>query len=305
MRQLFANLAFACILIIGCVGSPAPAQTVNDLDAPVKPDTRVTYLDLLRTILPDIKMEWEDSVGQSIVYHTIPIRSQYQTHGETEDSFKVSLDQISINNHWWIGDPRYARLLMFIKFNLGNWSDVGVLALFQCAPKPRLIDCVNVSADRETWLLGKPFPPPQLRINPVDHAVLIGNSHHNSGQGYLIITAFAVVRNRIRPIFEIDLLNWRETREVDDDRIETYDYDETPTIAAANEIANGYYNVFVQVKLVKTVESEDPNDDTMPHKKKRRVRYYKDILVWNPAKMNYRSTTGALTRLSRFNQAHY
>ncbi|TIX53987.1 MAG: hypothetical protein E5V28_28390, partial [Mesorhizobium sp.] len=69
-------------------------------------------------------------------------------------------------------------------FDLGSSSDsaegFAVLALYDLASRPRLLDAVNVAVDRSTYFRD----PGKLPIGPSHDAIITLSTHFNSSQGY-------------------------------------------------------------------------------------------------------------------------
>jgi hypothetical protein len=84
------------------------------------------------------------------------------------------------------------RLVMLIDLGQAEDSAEGftVLALYDLAGKPRLLDAVNVAVDRSTDFRD----PDKLSLGPGDDAIITTSSHFNSNQGYAG-TALILVRN--------------------------------------------------------------------------------------------------------------
>jgi hypothetical protein len=76
------------------------------------------------------------------------------------------------------GNDRIALLL-----NFGRGRDaigLAILALFDVAGEPRLLDAVNVASGDDTYFLD----PARLAVGTGDDLVVIGSTHANSGQSY-------------------------------------------------------------------------------------------------------------------------
>ncbi len=82
--------------------------------------------------------------------------------------------------------------------------EYSLLALFQLAPAPKLLDLVDIRADRFNGFWEN---APLLNLSPVTQACMIYHSHHNSNQSYLIYRLLFVRQDRLEEILQVSTLS--------------------------------------------------------------------------------------------------
>src|SRR5690606_15061040 len=101
------------------------------------------------------------------------------------------------------GLERIAVLLDF-----GSGRDVvglAVLALFEIAGEPRLLDAANVASGDMTYFL----EPARLRVSAGDDLLAIGSTHANSSQSYTTIPLILLRDDRLELVDTIFVFNER------------------------------------------------------------------------------------------------
>lgn len=187
MISTLLRFILAC-LFLPCMLAAAEAQGVSfpKLGDTVPGHQDVTYLDLARMVVPDL------AAGENGGYKgSSPIEMRHILGPDGGGSPPASLS---------VPDPAVLdikaggkdRLVMLIDLGQAEDSAEGftVLALYELAGKPRLLDAVNVAVDRSTDFRD----PDKLSLGPGDDAIITTSSHFNSNQGYAS-TALVLVRN--------------------------------------------------------------------------------------------------------------
>jgi len=138
-----------------------------DLADRVSGQEDVTFADLVRLVVPG-------TAGNE----TIDVRdigSEAVEDLEPESMTALRLAAVPVRS---AGNDRIALLL-----NFGRGRDaigLAILALFDVAGEPRLLDAVNVASGDDTYFLD----PARLAVGTGDDLVVIGSTHANSGQSY-------------------------------------------------------------------------------------------------------------------------
>ena len=148
---------------------PAPGDAVPGADG-------VTYLDLLREIVPDL--EPADAVYRGT--RVVPLRHIAGPDNQSEPPQEPTVADFSVLP--LEGDGR-SRILILVDLGMALDSADGyaVLALFDPAATPRLVDAADVAFDRMTWFL----EPVRLDLGGGRQAVLTVSMHSNSSQAYV------------------------------------------------------------------------------------------------------------------------
>jgi hypothetical protein len=234
--------------------SLAPAQTqaqqaiasIDNFQTPILYNSRTTYLDLIQKVFPSAQVRADGTgarAGKSIALnHLFGDYRRRIFEGEMNINYARTVR---------IRDGGREQLLLLLDVSsedgeLFQWGGMSVLALFSTGSESRLLDAVDVQADRFTFFAEKQTV---LRIHAQRDAVLLVNHHFNSGDGYLAYSLIGVVNNRLKDIFpEMPLL-------VGDNHCGT-NFTETPDFNVLKNSANGYRRIGLRIKLVK--ESDGP-----------------------------------------------
>jgi hypothetical protein len=278
------------LLLLTCPAA-ASAQTVINLDgfeASVPGNSRITYLDLVRKVFPDAR-EKEDGGGLQ-AGKSVAISHLFGDYKERLIEGVMSIDGASALR---IKNGGGHQLLLLIEVSsrddaLFQWGGMSVLALFSTAGEAKLLDAVDVRADRFTFFAEQ---QPLLRIHPERDAVLVVNHHFNSGDGYLAYSLIAFVDNRLKDVFEeMPLL-------VGDNHCGT-NFTETPRFKVLNNPAGGYSRLRLTITLRK--EAGGP---TCERPTKGYTRYFNYLLAWQPSRKRYVAGADATGRLRRADKA--
>jgi hypothetical protein len=278
----------ALALITGSV-SQAQVRSVTDYASPVREGSKTTYADLLRKIFPDVEM----SGGQDATAQTsTPLNHLFGDYKGKVYRGKMRITGVHSSAEQ---NGKQGQLMLLVQANsddgeLFNWGEISVLALFQLEPTVKLLDAMDTQADRFTSFWEE---QPRLALGPLEDAVIIANSHHNSSQGYLWLTLVSADDDRLRMIFDMPiLLNTNGCGTT---------FSQTPRIAVLKGGGKGARpNLSVEVKLVKERDDESCEKRTAGYN-----RYYRALLVWNSSKRMYEARGTALTRLARFNEQNF
>ena len=159
------------------VAFPAPGDTVPGAQA-------VTYLDLLREIAPDLAEADGVYRGTTVV----PLRHVAGPERQAEPPQEPTIADFSVL------PLAGGRILLLVDLGMAEDAAEGyaVLALFDPAGKPRLVDAADVAFDRTTWFL----EPVMLDLGDGRLAVLTMSMHSNSNQAY-VTSAIVLVGDRL------------------------------------------------------------------------------------------------------------
>ncbi|PAQ07872.1 hypothetical protein [Mesorhizobium temperatum] len=212
MNPILLRFVLACLLL-PCLSTAAGAQGVSfpDLGSAVPGHKDTTYLDLARMVIPDLAADKDGFCRGSMPIQMRHIEGPDSGGSPPETS---GFSDAGVLNFKASGKDRLAML-----FDLGSSSDsaegFAVLALYDLAGKPRLLDAVNVAVDRSTYFRD----PGKLQIGPSDDAIITLSTHFNSSQGYVSTPLILVRDDRLELIdmiytFDESLCAYRRTQEL-------------------------------------------------------------------------------------------
>jgi hypothetical protein len=243
----------------------------------------VTYLDLLRQVIPNL--------ADNAANHDVEGQLEEPVRNLGGKAFEgVAPDPVVVG---LIEDVRFkagGKDRIAIMADLGPDPDraynAALLALYDDAAKPKLLDFADVGLDREVSFS---FPGRKLALGPGDDALITYSEHSNSGQGYQSRLLVFVRNGRLRLIGYLFLL-WDQgcgwTRE------------ETPTWSTRPDPGSPYPEIDVAVSEVLT--SEDVGCDQKPPRAYSRT--WRGSWRWNAAKRDWVAGPGDLRKLDKLNQ---
>jgi hypothetical protein len=262
----------------------ARAASVSLAD-PVPGHAGMTYLDLLRQAAPDLRESDRDAQG----HLAAPLRhlAVKDFGGDLPDPVTVSqLEAVRIEVG---GRPR-----LVVMADLGP-SETSVqsntlLALFDDAPKPRLLDVAAVGLDRLTSF----GTPEKLRIGPGDEALITYSEHFNTSETYAGQLVIFVLNGRLTRLLQLFNLSDRECG---------WERTEAPSFASRPDPGRRYWRVEVTVREVMKVDrSAGCGEERMPRPY---VRSWRATYRWDGARRRYVTVSTTLNRLDRLHRARF
>ncbi len=243
----------------------------------------VTYLDLLREAIPDLAYNAAD---KQVEGHLKSLRHIMGKGAGGDPPDPVVVDFIEVRHIKAGGRPR-----LVVLAGLGQAEDSAqsatLLALFDDAAKPRLLDAVDVGVDKDT---GFNDHPSQIALGPGDDALVTYSEHSNSNQSYQARLVIFVRGDRLRLIDDIFVLS---------DNACGYQRDETPVFAT--QPATPYATVLVAVTERLKRLDEDCSGQAVPRPY---VRAYHAAYRWDAAKGAFVGR-GDLVRLDKLNRGRF
>ncbi|RUU45873.1 hypothetical protein EOC93_05115 [Mesorhizobium sp. M6A.T.Ce.TU.002.03.1.1] len=212
MNSILLRFILACLLL-PCLWTAAGAQGVSfpDLGSAVPGHKDTTYLDLARMVIPDLAGDKDGFYRGSM-----PVKMR---HIEGRDSGGSPPETSGLSNAAALDIKAGGKDRLALLLDLGSSSDsaegFAVLALYDLAGKPRLLDIVNVAIDRSTSFR----EPGKLPIGSSDDAIITLSTHFNSSQGYVSTPLILVRDDRFELIdmiytFNENLCAYRRTQEL-------------------------------------------------------------------------------------------
>ena len=212
MISVLHRLVLACLLL-PCLWISAKAQAVSfpELNSDVPGHRDITYFDLAKMVVPDL------AAGADGFYRgsaPLEIRDLSGDDGGGSAPDTIELPNAAVLPVRAGGADRLAML-----FDMGQAQDsaegFAVLALYDLAGKPRLLDAVNVAIDRSTSFR----EPGKLALDPGNDALITMSTHFNSNQGYAGTQLILVRGDRLEPVdtiytFDENECAYRRTQDI-------------------------------------------------------------------------------------------
>ncbi|MBZ9813179.1 hypothetical protein [Mesorhizobium sp. CA7] len=261
----------------------AQAVSFPELNSAVPGHQDVTYFDLAKMIVPDLKPGDDGFYTGGAPIEMRDILGGYDGGSPPE---AVNLPNAAVLAIKAGGKDRLAMLL-----DLGQAQDsaegFAALALYDLTGKPRLLDAVNVGTDRSTYFRG----PGKLPISAGDDALITMSTHFNSNQGYVGTILILVRDDRFEPI----------------DQINTFDenvcaYKRTQDLSFWTL---GGDKPYAAIKVTVT-DATKPSGESCEEPAPKAVSH--DISVtyrWNKARSRYASNSDAFEKLSAENAKRF
>jgi hypothetical protein len=293
----FPSLSCFLLLAVWLLGLAAPALAVKPgfitagrLDQPLAPGAAVTWFQLLQHLFPDLEKPSEGAIDV-VAAATVPVRHLDQDYETRPLAGPLKFQVVS-------GLPYKAqnRRLFLLHLDLlgespaepGSVAEYSLLALFQLDPAPRLLDLVDIRADRFNGFWSD---APLLNLTPATQACLIYHSHHNSNQGYLIQRLLFVRQDRLEEIAQVSTLSQQS---------HCLTFTSTTKFSLQPDPARAYPRVTAAVTLA--IKPAPP--DCRP-RQPGSTRRFRATWRWHPAKQQYQEIGGNLKQLYRLYDKWY
>ena len=249
--------------------------------------TKTTYLELIRKIIPDLKIDPNDA-DVAIAHKTIPFKHLSENTPAAALESDIKLD--SFQPVWIKSDGRQVLLLELSlsapDANQGtNYEgEADIVAAFTMQPSIKLLDVMDVKTDRFSGFYEQPsiFP-----LTAQNDAFLVISSHSNAGESYNDLNVLFLNHDRIETITNIFLFDTQGCGAT---------FTQTPSFRALPGNSK-YPNVMVTIKVKKDADSQDCDRPTRGY-----VRTYQALYIWNVSKREYRTTSRQLEALDKFNR---
>jgi hypothetical protein len=248
----------------------------DDFSKTIGRNSEVTYLDLLRQIFPDIAKD-------GTAHKTAEIRTMIDSDESASYEQAMKILPVQVN---WINTEKGQRLLLTIKVEGGDsndftWGELNLIALYTGDKRPRLLDVVDVSADRENYYWG------QLPVHPRMSLTVYHFSHLNAGEDFHAYSFFYAKNDKIQETLkEFPLLYTGSTCQ---SRI-----DETGKFSAVRDPKSDYRDIVFKVKVTGRRLAKDC--DTV---KSKTVKNFLFRMTWQNGTYRFADGGAELKRLRR------
>jgi hypothetical protein len=259
----------------------------KDLNAPVQKGSKGTYVDLLRTLFPDVKVD-PDLPREATAHQTVPIKHIGDQDEGTVFEGDFEINKVEFRQVLNRGRALYLLLIDLTAENAKEATpyegEASALALFSADPV-KLLDVLDVKTDKSTDFWGK---QPISHLDSRNDYFVIHNAHWNAGESYNEYTVMSIDEGKFTVITSLFCLEtqgcgWKETQ--------------APLFRALPARNATYPKLLLTVKVTKEVNSEECARRTRGY-----TRYYRAIYHWNATKARYEGDSRQLEGLDKFNR---
>jgi len=183
-RVLLVSLA---LLALEVEGALAESASFRELTEPLREGADETYADLIQLAVPGI-------VVSDGIYSDVPAADFRHIYwGEEEDLRPTPTGYLSVSDVA-VRSGGLDRLAVLFDFGDAEQSAEGfaILALFDMADEPKLLDAAHVASDRRTYFLD----PARLPLATGNDLLVTQSAHSNVGQHYQIASLILVRDDR-------------------------------------------------------------------------------------------------------------
>jgi hypothetical protein len=294
-RLRMAVLLAAWLLLLVSSGLAAsPLVEIKDLKQRLAPGSPTTYADLLKPVFP------ERAAGEKEAPQTPRVRS-------LGDYFKAQPLTAQQGYGGVMAVPLKAQgrpfLLLLVRATGEKAEEEGdaaeqpynLLALFQTAPAPKLLDLVDIG---QGWSMGMVegfwCKNPLLNLTPGTQACMIFQEHFNSSQSYLQIHLLWVRNQRLEEIMGVSPFGVKGL-------CESF---ATKTVFWT-EPDQGRDFPKVVAKLTVKMEPSPQIEDCDKHRQRGFTKSYQGVWRWDPAQQKFRQVSGDLDQLYKWYDKYY
>ena len=285
-RSFLVTIGLAAGLAVALPAGLARADTkIIRADDAVPGHPGVSYLDLVRQVVPDLAAN--DAAHDIEGHLTRDVRHVAGKDYEGDPPDPVVLGWIE-DQRIKVGGRSRIAILADLGANADRAQDTALLMLFDDAPKPRLLDVVDVGMDKDSSFAERA----KLPLGPGDDALITYSEHFNSNQTYGIHLIVLVRRDRLQLVRDVFTLSSRACG---------WEEQEPLTITTRPDPGRPYRAIDVGVRVETKRNGEDCGEDAdLPKPRSLRFRVQ---FRWNKARRRFEPSSDALDRLWKLNQA--
>jgi hypothetical protein len=291
----WAALLGVWLLLLGGRGLAASHLVeVNDLKQPVAAGSPTTYADLLKLVFP------ESPAGEEEKPQTPPVRS-------LSDYFKEQPLTAKQRDGGVLALPIKARgrpLLLLLVAAIGESAEgegvageqhYDLLALFQTAPAPKLLDLVDIGQMISMGMIeGFWCKNPLIDLTPGTQACMIFQEHFNSSESFLQIHLLWVRNQRLEEVLGVSPYG-----------VKALCQNFATSAFFRTEPDKGREFPKVVARLTLHMEPSPKIEDCDKQRQSGFTRSYQGTWQWDPAKQKYHQVSGNLGQLYKFYDKYY
>jgi len=276
------HVVLALVFFLCMTGGAAAQSASAPAPAEALPMGEGTYLDLVERVIAGITLEKGRFSGGAL-----PAGIRHIDGGDAQAIRLAPTGFLRLASVPLLsgGKDRLALLI-----DLGATEDdlgFSVLALFDVAGAPRLLDAANVAFDRSTSFL----EPARLPLGTGSDLLVTQSTHHNSSQGYAITALILLRDDRLALVDAIDTLSERECG-----------FERRQEVSLRTGDGEPLADIVAVVSERTTLTAEDCGGAVAiaPGERVFTVTYR-----WDAAAQRYQPDSEAFTRLARENEARF
>jgi hypothetical protein len=279
LRTLFILLVASCFS-----AARADEVTFPDLSEAVAGVDGVTYLDLVRQVVPDIAAGDGGYQGHKVIdVRHIGGEAMQSPPPDTISLFNVAALPVRSDGK--------ERLLLLLDLGQGADSAEGfaVLALYSLVGLPTLVDAANVGYDQSTYFFGQG----RLSLGEGKDVVLTMSTHFNSNQAY-VTTAMILARN--------DRLQLVDTVSTFSDKSCSFEHDQMPDFRAGDRDGRTYSDIVATVTETTKPTAEACSGEEKPKEETRKITV---AYRWDEASSRFVAGSDAFEVLAKENETRF
>ena len=282
------------LLLAGEGLAASPLVEIKDLKQPVAAGSPTTYADLLKLVFP------EPPPGQEKKPQTPPVRS-------LSDYFKEQPLTAKQRDGGVLALPIKAQgrpLLLLLVAATGESAEgegvageqqYNLLALFQTAPAPKLLDLVDIGQMISMGMVeGFWCKNPLLDLTPGTQACMIFQEHFNSSESFLQIHLLWVRNQRLEEVLGVSPYGVKAL-------CQSF---ATSTVFRTEPDKGRKYSRVV-AKLTLHMEPSPKDEECEKTRQRGFTRSYLGTWQWDPAKQKYQLVAGDLDKLYKWYDKYY
>jgi hypothetical protein len=277
----------AIVGLLALTGRPGFAASLPDVGDAVPGHPGVTYLDLLRQVVPDLKVGPDNKDIEGHLPRPLRHLAGKTYDGDPPDPV-VAEGFLEMRRLTLAGQPRLV-LLEDLGPDPDRAYDTALLALYDDTGAPRLLDAVDVGTDRDTAFGDTAV----LDLGGGESALVTLSEHLNSNQAYDSWLLILPRADRFRMIDDIMLISDRDCG---------WDRRETPSFSTLPDPQSPYAQIFVTVSEKRTRLDEDCGDQSVP---KPYSRIWRTVYRWDAKTGRYVDRAHGLDALQKANEARF
>jgi hypothetical protein len=282
---LVAVLAVAALL---CFTGTIRAAAALDPSDHVPDHASVTYFDLVKQVVTDL-----DDLprrGEPTAHTIVPYRHIEGDEAKTDPAGPVAIQLLTALTIHADGKPRLA-LMIDLGPSDGAVAEFTLLALFDTAEHPRLLDVVEVGTDRLTGFTDKPVLPLAQGAERKSDLIVIDSDHFNSNEDF-VGTEFLFVRD--------DRFQLAGTLSTFDAKLCASTRQQLPAVTTQPDAPSRYRQIHVAVHETVTLRPDRAgcSGEKVP---RAFTRTYHAIYRWNARRERFDITSSGLKQLDREN----
>jgi hypothetical protein len=286
VRRTVASIGPAALGLAAALALAATGARAEDPGDTVPGHPGVTWLDLIKQKIPDLAWNAADKAIEGHLAQ--PLTHLAGRTYQTDPPDPVVLSFISVRRIHAGGQPR-----IVVMADLGQAGDVvegtTMLALYDDASTPKLLDAVDVGVDKDTAFDAHDLLP----LGPGDDALVTYSEHFNSNQTYAGRLLLFVRDDRFQLIAHVFTLS---------DRYCGYERAETPMFSTRPQAASPYPRIDLVVTETLKRTGEDCDDDALPTPY---TRSFRATYRWDAGKGAFAADESGLDTLDKENEARF